>query len=161
MQNDDHFFSIVFYFMLTMTATVEKKMMEKFLLNLTEFLDTLSIWYISSFFILNLTLKHLVEWESINFSWKFKIIYQGVLGKFSDRAQRKRRPVSLNKLTERYNSLLISLPNIVVGEPLRSAPEDSDEQESHWFACMEECRVESLNELGAFNHRRSPKGDTL
>lgn len=51
----------------------------------------------------------------------------GCHGKFLDSARRKRRLVSLNKFTERYNLFLISLPKIVVGELLRSIPEVSDE----------------------------------
>lgn len=50
-----------------------------------------------------------------------------VCGKFADSKQRSSNPVSLNKFTERYNFLLISLPKIVVGEALRSIPEVSDE----------------------------------
>lgn len=59
--------------------------------------------------------------------------FGGGRGKFSYSAWRKRRPVSLNKFTEGYNSLLISLPKILLGELLSSIPEVSDEWESHWF----------------------------
>lgn len=48
-----------------------------------------------------------------------------VCDKFADSAQRKR--VSLNKFTERYKFLLISLPKRVVGEVPRSIPEVSHE----------------------------------
>lgn len=68
-------------------------------------------------------------------------------GEFSDSAWGKRRPVSLNKFTERYNSLLISLPKIVVAELPRSTPEVSAEWESHWICVHRGMRVVPLNEF--------------
>lgn len=61
-------------------------------------------------------------------------------GKFADSAQRKKRSVSLNKFTERYNILLISLPKIVVGEVLRFVGQKSQMNENSadfFLACTE------------------------
>lgn len=79
MQNDDHSISIGLYLMLTIITTVKKKMMEKFWVNFTDSLDILSIWYISSIFILTFTLKHLINSDSIIF---FMEIQQSLPEKF-------------------------------------------------------------------------------
>lgn len=113
------------------TVTITTK---KFLVNLTESLGySLYLAYKLHFYIWLLLWKKLMKSNSINFSWKFDIIYQRNLGPSMDNAWRNRRPVSLNKLIERYNLLLISLPKIVVGELPRSVLEVSDEWDSHWF----------------------------
>lgn len=66
--------------MLTMITTVKGIMMEKILQNFKEPLYNLYIWHVNFIFVLNFTLKPLMKWKSINFLWKFNIIFQRNFG---------------------------------------------------------------------------------